>query len=428
MKPAFIKPLVVFSVLFLIWIAPLVSAQEAPVTVQAENRQPKGWMRDGWGSYRLSLKNTSSLPVRVFGWKAHWEVGGKAFEETLEGKIDASLAPGGSMERTEIGHLPALVASAARADTPVVTGTVTVQQNERTFSALFHFTVPEAVLPEPLKLIRGRTAGMALMRSRYRTFRYAGRALHWVDQCYAAMIDLTGEHPFGGKLMVFKESPPHPWWAYAGQEMILNTDFVAGTVKDFDAGILSFGWIHEVGHNFDDTLGDWYIWSGPAAEFQANFKLCYAVEMIQDQSFHIRWRNGAPAYDDRRNEIPLTGKELIERFFLLFGDAYLADPQRSWESLSSDEMHSLFQRLQRVYGWDLFKRWYRIYRRLQDRGLKPPATPIEKVDLIVAILNEETHADLVPVFQRWRFPVTAEKVKEMQQRYALTVPKAAVLP
>jgi len=50
---------------------------------------------------------------------------------------------------------------------------------------------------------------------------------------------------------------------------------------------------HEVGHNFD-VLGDWYIWSGPAAEWQANFKLAYAFETIPDQSYRIKWTFQGP--------------------------------------------------------------------------------------------------------------------------------------
>ena len=101
----------------------------------------------------------------------------------------------------------------------------------------------------------------------------------------------------------------------------------------------------------------------------------------------------------------------------VFPVRYLGDPKRSWDTLSSDEMHSMFRRIRRVHGWDVFKRCHRTYRRLADAGFEPPATPEEKVSLIAAILSREAGVDLVPVFQPWRFPVTLASVKAMSVRY-----------
>jgi hypothetical protein len=404
--------------LFALTAAAQVLAQTTPVSLSAENRHKKGWMPDGWGSYRFVLKNTSGRAATVLKWAAHWEAKGKPVGDPWGGEINQPLEPGKEMARDEVGYLPENVVRDAKPDAPVMTGTFTVREGETTYDLPFRIEIPGAVLPEPLKVVRGKTVALALMQSRFKTFKRLDRTLRWVDQCYAAMMDMTGEKPFGGKRMVFREAPAHPWWAYAGQEMILNTDFVGTTLKDFDDGLISFGWIHEVGHNFD-VLGDWYIWSGPAAEWQANFKLCYAFETIADQSFRIRWSFQAPGYPAPDKNIMLKGSDLVERFFLMFGDQYLGDPKRAWDTLSSDEMHTFFQRLQRVYGWEVFRRWYRDYRKLADAGLKPPQKPEEKISLIAAILSEETKVNLVPVFQRWRFPVTPESVKEMKERYRL---------
>jgi hypothetical protein len=297
-------------------------------------------------------------------------------------------------------------------------GRLTITRDGESNQIPYALTVPGATLPQPLKEIDGKTVGIAVMASRYKTFKHVDRALAWVDECYQAMIDLTGEHPFDGERMIYKESPAHPWWAYAGKEMILNTDYVGSTLKEFDEGYLSFGWIHEVGHNFD-VLGDWYIWDGPSAEFQANFKLVYATTNVPDQSFRIKAAFQAPGYPARTPEQSLTGRELTDKFFLTFGDGYLADPKRTWTSMSSDEIHTFFQRLERVYGWEPFKRWYRTYRELSDSGQKPPATPEDKINLIAAILEKEIGVDLVPVFQRWRFPVTAEKVAAIREQYGI---------
>jgi hypothetical protein len=401
-----------------LWSAIPSAAQEPPILLKAENRQPRGWGRDGWGSYRLTITNQSSVSATLVRWTAHWEAAGKPVGDSWGGDINQALPAGGTVVRDEVGVLPASVIEAARPGVPLMVGSVTVAWDGRQVDLPFRFEVPEAVLPGPLRLMKGRTVGIELMASRYGQFRTARRALGWIDQAYQAMIDLTGQHPFGGKLMVFKESPPHPWWAYAGQEMILNTDYVGQTLKDFDAGILPFGWVHEVGHNFD-VLGDWYIWSGPAAESQANFKLCYAVETIPDQSFRMKWRPGPPTYAPHAVDQLLTGRQMVEGFFLPFGDEYLGDPARTWDSLNSDDITSFLLRIQQVYGWDPFKRWYRTYARLAAEGKKPPDKPEEKVNLLCAILSAEAGQNLVPAFQLWRFPVTNSSVKAIRTRYGL---------
>jgi hypothetical protein len=390
----------------------------ATVTLKAENRQPKGWAAGGWGGYRFTLRNDGPEDATIVKWTAHWEANGKQIGDPWGGDINQPLPSGKEVTRDEVGELPVEVANAAKPGPAAMVGSFTVRQGSSNADLAFRIEVPEAVLPEPLRRIAGKTVELELMESRFRDFQHLQRTLDWVDQCYSAMMDLTGEKPFGGKRMVFEEAPPHPWWAYAGEHMILNTDFVGQTLKDFDDGLISFGWIHEVGHNFD-VRGRWYIWNGPSAEWQANFKLCYAFETIPDQSFRIKWTFQAPGYPAPDPNTRLTGHDLVERFFLMFGDQYMVDPSRTWDTLSSDEMHSFFQRLQRVYGWDVFKRWYRTYRRLEDAGMTPPEKPEEKVSLIAAILSKETGVDLVPTFQRWRFPVTPESVKALRERYKL---------
>jgi hypothetical protein len=397
------------------------SAQTPGVTLTAENRLPKGWMPGGWGSYRFVLRNGTQEPATLVRWTAHWEAGGETVGDAWGGDLGQTLEAGKTVTRDEVGYLPEEVVAKAKPGVPSVAGTFTVKQGDSVKELSYRFEVAGAVLPEPLKQVNGKTVGLALMASRFKDFKHLGRTLKWVDECYQAMIDLTGERPFAGKRMVFKECPEHPWWAYAGQEMILNTKFVGETLKDFDDGLISFGWIHEVGHNFD-VLGDWYIWSGPAAEWQANFKLAYAFENIKDQSFRIKWLHEAPGYPKPKGDLRLTGREMNESFFGVFGDEYLADPKRTYDTLSSDDMHTFFMRIQRCYGWEVFKRWYRTYRRLADQGQKPPEKPEQKISLIDAILSKEAGVDLTPVFQRWRFPVTAESVRAARELYGIAAP------
>jgi hypothetical protein len=271
------------------------------------------------------------------------------------------------------------------------------------------------------------------MESRYKDFKNVEKVLNLMDQCYEAMHELTGYTPFDGKLTIIKECPRHPWGAYAGNPVVLNTDGVPNTIKEIDEGLIPFGWVHEVGHNFDmpDDIGNWYIWNYNIGEMQANWKLVYAYETINNKDFKVKWgKSKSKSYNGYQSGDKwsvLDSKQFADAYFLFIGDAYLADSTRTWESMSGDEFHSFLQRLVRVYGWEPFKAWYRTYSRFQKLGLKEPDTEKGKIHLMVAILSYEIGVDLVPVFQRWRMPVTQEDVDAMMKKYPIDQ-KSAVEP
>lgn len=404
----------VFSMLAVLWPASSI----CQVNVTAHSTLKNGWMAGGWGSFRLEVKNQGSQPVRLVRWTARWKVADKPMDDPWGEDANETIAPGASANVNTVTYFPKDVADAARPGNAVVSGTAFVNVDGREVAEPFQFEVPAAVLPVKLRRVSGRYAAYELMETRFCSFTGRLRILKWLDQSVAAMRDLTGYTPFGGNLMVIRECPAHPYWAYAGNPVVLNTDYVGKTVEEIDRGLIPFGWIHEIGHNFDDPMGKWYIWSGPCAEFQANFKLAYALETIPDRSFRVDWQGfqtpGMPCPKDRNL---IDGRQFTESFFLMFGDAYLADPKRTWDSMSSDEMHSLFQRIQRVYGWGAFKGMYRAYARFEKTGLKPPENSEGKVQLLVAVLNKQTNVDFVPLFQRWRFPVTAAAVEKMRTDY-----------
>jgi hypothetical protein len=387
------------------------------VELKAERTIAAGWMSGGWGGYRFIFTNKGTAPAQVTKWTARWHHGETPLGNPWGGDLSIEVKPGQEARKDEVGYLPPEIAEQAKP--PIMRGSFTVVQEGMESELPFAIEIPVAVLPEPLKLIRGKTLGIELMESRFKTWANQERALRWLDGSYQAMIELTGYHPYDGALMIIREAPEHPWWAYAGNPVTMNTRFVPEQLADIDKGLMPFGWVHEIGHNFD-VLGKWYIWDGASAEFQANFKLAYAFEHIPSQDFEVRWggfRGGsypAPSDQERR-----SGRAFVDAFFTLFGDAYLADPKRTWDTLSSDELHSFFQRLQVAYGWEPFRAWYREYSKLEAAGHAPPETAEGKINLIAAILIRETGVDLVPIFRRWRMPVTTERVEEMRQQYGL---------
>lgn len=389
------------------------------VTIFAESTIAEGWMPGGWGGYRFRFTNPTATPARLARWHAHWEARGQATGQPWSATLDQPIPAHGSAIKDEIGFLPAEIVQQARPDHPVMVGQFRVQHGGREYDLPFRLVIPGATLPEPLKLVQGRYVGLALMESRFATFSGHQRSLDWLDRAYAAMHDLTGRRPDNGKLLVLQEAPANPYYAYAGNPIVLNTRHVGGTLHEINERQMPFGWLHEIGHTFD-VLGAWYNWNTAAAEFQANWKLAYAFEQLDDGAWTIDWRKfHNPSYGHSAGNTFMRGRQFVDALFTFNGDRYLDDHGRGWESLTSDEWHSMFQRLQRVYGWEPFRRWYRVYGRLHENGYAPPPTAIEKINLCAAILERVIGADLHPIWQRWRLPITQQTSATIARTYDL---------
>ena len=373
--------------------------------------QKGGWMPDGWGSINFKLEG-GDVHSRIEKWSGHWVVGGQAKDAISE------VWEGEGVSRSTVGYLPKALVDASKPAAPKIVGTVTIFEGGTDRDEPFSIDVPGAVLPEPLETRAGAHVGFALQKPRWARHEVPATMLPMMDTAYERIAELTGVKPYDGKVIVLQESPPNPYWAYAGNPVILNGDYVAKTLAEVKEGRLPFGWIHEMGHDFD-VNGDWYIWNGAAAEFQANFKLGFVVEQ-PIKGFRMVWDGYAHAgYPVAGGKTDSDGYKFVDSFFLFFGDPYLADATRKWDSLSSDETHSFFQRLVRVYGWAPFKRWYRDYASIAALGLKPPKDAETKIALCCGLLSKETGVDLLPIFERWRYPVTAASVKAAMTTYGL---------
>ncbi|MEB8344732.1 M60 family metallopeptidase [Flavobacteriaceae bacterium KMM 6898] len=392
------------------------SASFGQLKVSATLGQVGGWMPNGWGSYSVIVTNTGTDQVTLKGWSLQW-----AGDEDKIITLNKKLVAKEEWNVNEIEHLSEKTITHFGKKNPLKKGFVLADVNGKQKKYPFKLEIPAAYLPEDSKVVTNGKVALSLMKSRFDNFKTIDRAMVWLNQSYKAMEELVGGTPYDGKTIVFKESVENPYFAYAGQEVILNTKFVENAVKEFEEGIFPFGWIHEMGHDFDDGVGEWYNFNGPYTEFQANFKLCYIIETIEEQSFRIPQTIIITDYPIQEKGRRLKGKEFAKKSFLVFGDKYLSDPSRNWESMSSDEMHSLFQRIQIMYGWEVYRGFYRAYRDLNKKGFSPPASREDKINLIALILSKEADVDLAPLFQTWRFPVTNEKMLCLENKYKITV-------
>ena len=391
------------------------------VTVDSVCVPAEGWMAGGFGKYNFTFRNGTEFPARATGWRAYWEVEGIPYGEEWGGDLDIEVPIGGETVTSEISRLPVDVIEESSPGIPVMAGAFTFHCNGTHMQVPFRLEVPEARLPEDTQLFCGRHVGLEMMPSHISKLSGKDAVMQWLDRVYDAMHELTGYTPIDGNLVIIKECPEHPWFAYvdgAGLPIFMNTKRIDSVFDDIERGIAPSGWVHEIGHFFD-VCGKWYFWGSASVEWQANWKLCYAYETIPDRSFKAVFSPNKNLAYWPEHEVVLDARQWVDAYFLFTGDPYLADPARKWDTLSSDELHSFFQRLVRVYGWEPFKRWYRTYDRFEKLGLTEPKTPEGTIQLIAAILCKETDSDLVPVFQRWRMPVTREDVEAMNNKYPI---------
>ena len=390
-------------------------AANADITQTAENITKNGWMRGGYGTIKFTYENSGSEPAEMILWKGDWYAKGTKIRSWTWDETKITVSAGGTATGQLTAWMPPNVADAAGNVDPVTKGYSVFVIGGTTTEVPFDVTIPVAKITDPMKAVKGKITGLNLREKNFEGIKHTKRTLAFLDDAYEQMQDLTGFTPFDGKVIMLEESPDNASWAYAGNPIVLNEKFVREAITQMDQGTVCCGWVHEMGHDFD--FGGWYIWNSPAAEFQANFKLGYAVEnlMTEDSPFKtLSWQKEA---DGKRPET--TGRDFVDGYFMASGDTYLASTERDWTAIKSDEIHSLFLRIARRYGWDPIKKWYRSYDVLAQEGYPRPEAAEDKVKLMCALLSKHTGQDLQPMFELWKFPVTAEDVKAVNKKYKL---------
>jgi len=411
-----------------LWVVALVAGIIAPafagdVTLEAKSSYEEGWVPGSWGHYQCVLHNDTEQAGKLTKVSVRLVLGGEMVAGPWDTKLDVDLPPGKETKWSRACLFPMDVYEKAKPGKVTVIGEMTAIVSGEEHKLPFTFEVAGSQLAEPLKTMKGRCAGLSLQASRFDDWNNCRSVVRWIDQAYAAMHDLTGYTPRDGKVLILKEVPPIPAWAWASDPIELNTRYVDDAVDEAQHGILPFGWVHEMGHVFDmDEYKPWYCWNSALSEWQANWKLCYAIETMEDQSFCMNWgrfTGGSypPPVQKKRYAVP--ARQFVDAFFLFWGDRYLAAPERTWDTMNSDEWHSFHQRIQRAYGWEPYKLWYRTFKRFQDAGLERPETAEEQLHLTAAILSHATGVDLAPIFQRWRMPVTQADMEAIAARYPI---------
>lgn len=409
----FLVPILLFAMSVSLLADP---AAPTALSVKAGPEFDIGFDVGAWNKAKFVFKNSGQKDWTVEEMEAQW-IGSENSEPWTQ-EVNVTVAPGKEAKWLHDTYLPKDMFEKMPDGKVVMKGKFRVKREGKATYLPFELKTKRAVLEEPLASITGKYIYVSFQKSRFDGGLWQRDMLKWMDEVYECYVDLVGRKPFDGKITGMKESPNRFAWAYAGNPVTLTGLYVPDTISEFKQGLMSWGWAHEVGHNFDCDLTDYLRWDHDSTEFQANIKVLYAFDHMPSRKYlSIRWRGTDLLPRDKDERIPIT--KLGDRFFLLFGEGYLADKTRSWKTLDSDELQSFYQRIVRVYGWDPIKKWYRLIGAVKDKGIPAPTTPEEKVNFQFAALNKAVGQNLIKYYQLWRFPVTEESLKAAAEKYGL---------
>ncbi|MCW1886677.1 M60 family metallopeptidase [Luteolibacter flavescens] len=233
----------------------------------------------------------------------------------------------------------------------------------------------------------------------------------FLDSTYLTMAELTNHRP----PMTLRGYRDLGAWGTAGLDGVnIDWNFVPGLLTDFTKDKVEFGVLHEMGHVFDArNHGRWYITPSAGGETFANIKLSYAVECLLTDEAPYRIEFGPGGMQ--------TGRAFNDNFYLNKGEEYLAGSQ-PWTAMDVDALHAFHLHFVRLYGWDVYKKWFRAYQVIEEDadGRAPESTedPI-RMQMVCALLSAFCGENLVPEFQRWRMPVTDEDVATLTKKHRL---------
>jgi len=269
----------------------------------------------------------------------------------------------------------------------------------------------ETPAAETTETLKGLHASARFRPDDWKILKDPKEFIGFLDQVYLTMAELTGHQP----PMELRGYENLGAWGTAGIDGI-NIDWtcVPPFMHDFNTGKIEFGFVHEMGHVFDARdFPRWYITPGCGGETFGNIKLSYALErlLLKDNGYRIEFGPGGLQ----------TGYDFNNNFYLNAGKKYLAS-DTPWDKMGVDDLHSFHMTLIRKFGWDVYKKWFRSYYKIeaQKDGRAPAgvADPV-RINLVCALLSMFSGENLVPDFQQWRFPVTDKSVMEVAKRYDL---------
>ena len=400
----------VLSFLLLVLVFVKCKDKTSDVNLEVQISPKEGWMNGGYGILKFKFINNSDENIMTGEVDGTWHVGGKMFNN-WKYSPNLTLLSGEEKVGDLIAWMPPQTEELSRGSVPRIEGSAIVIKGMEKIKIPFSIEVPVAKLASPLVSRRGKNIELIFQEKTWADVKYPEKIIAYLDDVYTAMYELTGYRPFNGNYISLKECPRNPYFSYAGNPIILNGEFVARSVNSFDNDEIDFGWVHEIGQDFSDEM-DLFYNNDVFTKMQANIKLSYVLDKLCTNESKLKIKSLV----DKKTLV--TGKVFNDEYFGTKGQNYLHDTTRSWKSLESDEYHALFLKVIRRHDWEIMKKFYRVFIKLNENRVNPPEG-VDRIILSLVVFDKCCDEDLVPLYKEWRLPVDYKVISEVSKKYQL---------
>lgn len=207
---------------------------------------------------------------------------------------------------------------------------------------------------------------------------------------YLSYVDLmNGKRPFNGEYIHIVSVETIPAWAWAGQSIEWNQDYVSGALLDYnDKGDWIFGILHELGHDFSPgnfNFPSTWIWD---EELMANFRMAYILEKQNGQVF-------------MDNKI-FQGADIINFYKPKYDETIAMGKPANRDAI----LYTLL-RIKDKYGWDAIKNLFaELY--VENPPVKTGKNDWEKFTIFLDALSNHVSADVSETYTQTELALIKE--------------------
>ncbi|WP_196017016.1 hypothetical protein [Alistipes senegalensis] len=215
-----------------------------------------------------------------------------------------------------------------------------------------------------------------------------------LDKVYEAYVELfSGRKPFEGKVITLRSAVIGAW-AYAGNPVQWNQDYISSALLTVGKGDWCFGIMHELGHDFAPYMANATYAFNWNEELFANFRMYYALEKLN-----------ATVITDA-NILQSDGSTKTETKTYLGGDLkqlYKSETTNCYDrtigankavEMGNALCYKLIQ-IKEKYGWELYvKAFDDLYRVPRNETAEKTMTQWDKFDYFMSFLTKHAGEDI----------------------------------
>ncbi len=219
-----------------------------------------------------------------------------------------------------------------------------------------------------------------------------------LDKVYECYVELfSGRKPFEGKTITLRSAIINAW-AYAGNPVQWNQDYISSSLVMVGKGDWCFGIMHELGHDFAPYISNAsYEWNWNEELF-ANFRMFYALEkldavVITDANI---LRPDGSTYTETKTYVGADLKELYKSETPNCYDRTIG--QNKAVEMGNALCYKLIQ-IKEKYGWELYRKVFDdLYKLPRNQQREQEMTQWDKFEFFLSYLTKHVGHDILQDF------------------------------